>query len=230
MRFLPWWQGRHHADPAGNRLARFRKVLEAALDLPAYEVSLRTAGIAGRRDIHRVTAIQPVLRRMGVINLDQIRVGRDSIDRTAFHSPLPLAAGSDLSWNLDGCVVLRAQHAVLVRTGLDDGLLSPMERDGLWLRYGLPMFEHLTGMDGEILAWECEAHCGLHVMEENVVLELVQGELLLTSLTDLVQPTIQVRTGWTASIESDTCDCGRPGYRLSQLHQFATRAAIAAHA
>ena len=119
----------------------------------------------------------------------------------------------------DGSGSRRAQRGLLVRTGLDEGLLSPIERDGLWLRHGVPMFEHLVGMDGALLAWECETHSGLHVMEENVVFELVQGELLLTSLTDLVQPTIQMRTGWSARIETEPCDCGDPDRDLVGLRE-----------
>jgi len=172
---------------------------------------------------------------MGVFSLNQIQVRLVGKRTANLVSPLPLAAGRDLGWNSDGCAVLRSQRAVLIRIGLEEGLLSPIERDGLWLRYGLPMFEHMIGLDGELLAWECEAHSGLHVVEENVVFELVQGELLLTSLTDLVQPTIQVRTGWLARIETETCDCGRPGRRLAGLRQLAsrgaqrTRIAVAAH-
>jgi phenylacetate-coenzyme A ligase PaaK-like adenylate-forming protein len=61
----------------------------------------------------------------------------------------------------------------------------------------------------------------LHIVEENVVFEYVQGELLLTSLTDVLQPTIQLRTGWSARIETEPCDCGRAGRRLVGLHEIA---------
>jgi phenylacetate-coenzyme A ligase PaaK-like adenylate-forming protein len=100
------------------------------------------------------------------------------------------------------------------------------------------MFEHLVGMDGELLAWECEAHYGLHIVEDHAVFESVQDELLLTSLTDLIQPTIQLRTGWTAHIETEPCDCGRTAPRLIGLREVVAPArrmprpdgmAIAAH-
>lgn len=247
MRFLPWWRGRRISDPAGNRLKRFLKVLEAALTVPIYEPALRSAELDGRKSLNRIHDIESVLKRLGVFTLEQVKVRPRGNQAAAaiVISPLPIAATPDLYWNGDGCAVLydgsgsrRAQRGLLVRTGLDEGLLSPIERDGLWLRHGVPMFEHLVGMDGALLAWECETHSGLHVMEENVVFELVQGELLLTSLTDLVQPTIQMRTGWSARIETEPCDCGRPGRRLVGLHELAPRAmlrrkhdrvAIAAH-
>jgi hypothetical protein len=233
MRFLPWWQSRRVNGPAGNRLARFRKVLEAALTVPLYEASLRSAKIDGSKALSRVNDIESVLRRLGVFTVDQVQVrpSQGIASSAIISSPLPIAATPNLFWNGDGCVVLqdgsgsrRTQRAMLIRTGVNEGLLSPIERDGLWQRHGVPMFEHLVGMDGALLAWECETHSGLHLMEENVVFELVQGELLLTSLTDLVQPTIQMRTGWAARIETEPCDCGRPGRRLTSLHELAPRA------
>jgi hypothetical protein len=234
MRFLPWWRDRRVAGPAGNRLARFRKVLEAALTVPLYQASLRSARIDGRTALSRISDIESVLRRLGVFTVDQVRVWppRGKAASAAIASPLPIAATPDLFWNSEGCVALmegsgarRTQCAMLIRTGIDEGLLSPIERDGLWQRHGVPMFEHLLGMDGALLAWECETHSGLHVVEENVVFEFVQGELLMTSLTDLVQPTIQMRTGWTARIETEACDCGRPGHRLMALRELAPRGA-----
>ena len=243
MRFLPWWRGRRISGPAGNRLARFRKILEVALAVPTYAASLRSAKLDGRRELDRITDIESVLKRLGVFTLEQVRVRppRSITEPVVFTSPLSIAATPDLSWNSAGCAVLldgsgarRAHRALLIRTGLDEGLLSTIDRDGLWQRYGVPMFEHLTGMDGALLAWECESHSGLHVMEENVVFELVQGELLLTSLTDLAQPTLQMRTGWSARIETEPCDCGRHGRRLIGLHEIAPRhksdrQAMAAH-
>jgi hypothetical protein len=148
-------------------------------------------------------------------------------------------------WNSPHCEILksnagplRGHRVLIIRVGLDEGLISPIERDGLWQRHGVPMFEHLVGMDGELLAWECETHCGLHIQESNAVFEVVSGELLLTSLTDLVQPTIQMRTGWAARIETEPCDCGRSGLRLvglreltwlTRLGQRPDRLAVAAH-
>jgi hypothetical protein len=182
--------------------------------------------------LSRITSIESVLKRLGVFTLDQVRVRppRSITAPVVFTSPLSIATAPDLSWNSAGCAVLqdgsgsrRGHRALLIRTGVDEGLLSAIDRDGLWQRHGVPMFEHLAGMDGALLAWECETHSGLHIMEENVVFELVQGELLLTSLTDLTQPTLQMRTGWSARIETEPCDCGRPGRRLIGLHEFAPR-------
>jgi hypothetical protein len=228
MRVLPWWRGQRKSDPAGNRLLRFRKVLEAAQSIPHYQPWLRAAQLDTLKSLRCVTDIESVLLQFGVFSIDQIRMRpRRSLGTpVVFASPLSTGVTPELFWNSTGFAVLedttspkRGNRALFIRTGLDEGLLSPVERDGLWQRHGVPMFEHLVGMDGELLAWECETHSGLHIMEENAILELVEGELLLTSLTDLVQPTIQMRTGWSGQIETAPCDCARPGPRILGLHE-----------
>ena len=228
MRFLPWWRGRRSPDPAGNRLERFRKVLEAAQSIPHYQAWLRSANLNTKKALKRMTDIESVLLQFGVFSLEQVRLRprREIGAPVVFTSPLSSGVRPDLFWNSAGCALLeetagskRHHRALFIRIGLDEGLLSAIERDGLWQRHGVPMFEHLVGMDGELLAWECETHCGLHVVEENVIFESVEGELLLTSLTDLVQPTIQMRTGWMAQIEPEPCDCGRSGPRLIGLRE-----------
>jgi hypothetical protein len=203
-------------------------VLEAAQTFPHYQPWLRSAKLDSRRAIRKIRDIDSVLLQFGVFGLDQVRIRppRSLGSPVVFASPLSDGATPDLFWNSSGCVVLedrssarRGSRALFIRIGLDEGLLSQIERDGLWQRHGVPMFEHLVGLDGELLAWECETHSGLHLMEENAILEDVEGELLLTSLTDLLQPTIQMRTGWSARVETDPCDCGRPGRRLIGLHE-----------
>lgn len=235
MRFLPWWRGRRSSDPAGNRLARFRQVVEAAQRVPLYSGRLRLANLDKPNSLSRITDIKSTLLKFGIVSLEQVRTRprRETRSPVIFASPLSDGVTPDLFWNASGCAILeeksgpkRGARALFIRIGFDEGLLSPIERDGLWQRHGIPMFEHLLGMDGQLLAWECEAHCGLHVVEENAIFEVVQGELLFTSLSDLDQPTLQLRTGWTATLESEPCDCGRPGTRLVGLRDTKPRTRI----
>ena len=64
------------------------------------------------------------------------------------------------------------------------------------------------GLDGELLAWECAAHCGLHFNSEKAELEDVGGELVVTSWNALRTPVLRMGTGWTAEIEPLLCSCG----------------------
>ena len=226
MSILSWWCDQFSAGPPGKPLNRFRKILWAAREIPVYEQPLRAAHLDTTRGIRRLASIEAALAQLGAFPLEHVRVRppRSLNEPVKLSSPLPLAARPDALWDSVGCAVRELDsreassfRALFVRTGLDEGLLTPLDRDTLWQRYGLPMFEHLIGMDGELLAFECETHDGLHIVEENVVFHVVGEELLLTSLTDLVQPTIQTRTGWIARIETEPCDCGRAGKRLIGL-------------
>ncbi len=109
-------------------------------------------------------------------------------------------------------------HAVVAFTGPEHGTLSDNERNTLWSAFEVPVFEQCIGADGSLLAWECEAHDGLHTVEENVIVE--QGphsELILTSLTDRRHPAIRLSTSLAAKLQTDTCECGQPGPRLLGL-------------
>jgi hypothetical protein len=228
MSILSWWCDQFSVGPAGKPLSRFRKVLCAAREIAVYEEPLRTAHLDTTRGIRRLQSIETALAQLGAFQLEHVRVRppRSLNEPVKLSSPLPLAARPDALWDSVGCAIRELDsrekssfRALFVRTGLDEGLLTPLDRDALWQRHGLPMFEHLTGMDGELLAFECETHDGLHIVEENVVFQVVAEELLLTSLTDVIQPTIQTRLGWTARIETAPCDCGRAGKRLVGLSQ-----------
>lgn len=73
-------------------------------------------------------------------------------------------------------------HAVLVLTDEGKECISDGDRDDLWRLYGVPAFEQVITADGRLLAWECEAHDGLH-------------------LTESAQPPARVE------IVTGTCDC-----------------------
>jgi hypothetical protein len=97
---------------------------------------------------------------------------------------------------------------VTVRTPLGERLASESARDCLWRAFELPIFEELTGSEGEVLASECEAHSGLHLDTQSAIFEARYGELVVTSLVALRYPIIRLRTGWVGAIERSTCPCG----------------------
>lgn len=54
-------------------------------------------------------------------------------------------------------------RAVVVLARPGDVLLTSSDRDVLWRRFRVPVFEQIIGREGVLLAAECEAHDGLHV-------------------------------------------------------------------
>jgi len=55
-------------------------------------------------------------------------------------------------------------HAVVVFTSQGEAGLSSSDRDLFWKSFGVPVFEQRLGPRNELIAMECEAHAGLHMV------------------------------------------------------------------
>jgi len=116
-------------------------------------------------------------------------------------------------------------HAVIVFTGVSTAELTQTDRDLLWEAFQVPVFEQFLGPDGRVIAWECQAHNGLHLRSENAILEFPAGsrlsELYLTSLTDLCHPALRLATRFHAIVSEQPCECGRSERRLMTVRRMA---------
>jgi hypothetical protein len=90
---------------------------------------------------------------------------------------------------------LQLRHAVIAFTYEGQAGLSDEDRDLFWDSFGVPIFEQHLGPGNELLAMECEAHAGLHVMGDF-------GHLRL---------------------DRNSCACGNPAPRLyrARIHELA---------
>ena len=87
----------------------------------------------------------------------------------------------------------------------------------------------LTEMNGPGIAFECEYKAGLHLWEDNFMLEIVNpttgeplpdgqtGELVLTTLNREAMPILRYRTRDITSIIPEPCPCGRSHRRLARI-------------
>lgn len=62
---------------------------------------------------------------------------------------------------------VRFTHALVVLSWSFDTTLTPAERDFLWDAFGAPIFEQVLAPDNSLLAYECDAHDGLHLLRPN---------------------------------------------------------------
>jgi phenylacetate-CoA ligase len=97
--------------------------------------------------------------------------------------------------------------------------------------YGVKAFNSygLSEMNGPGVAIECEHQNGLHLWEDNFILELLDpetlepvaegelGEVVLTTLTRQAMPILRYRTRDLARILPGDCPCGRTSRRLSRI-------------
>jgi phenylacetate-CoA ligase len=87
----------------------------------------------------------------------------------------------------------------------------------------------LTEMSGPGVAFECEHKAGLHLWEDNFILEIIEpesgeplpegatGELVLTTLRREAMPILRYRTRDITSIIPEPCKCGRTHHRLRRI-------------
>jgi hypothetical protein len=59
---------------------------------------------------------------------------------------------------------LRLEHAVVAFTYEGEEGLSSADRELFWRGFGVPVFEQLLDSRNRLLAMECDAHSGLHVL------------------------------------------------------------------
>jgi hypothetical protein len=58
----------------------------------------------------------------------------------------------------------RVEHSIVVFTYPGERALSAREREAFWNVFEVPLFEQYLGPNSELLATECDAHAGLHVV------------------------------------------------------------------
>jgi phenylacetate-CoA ligase len=87
----------------------------------------------------------------------------------------------------------------------------------------------LTEMNGPGVAFECEYKAGLHLWEDNFILEVINpatgeplpegqtGELVLTTLNREAMPILRYRTRDITAIIPEPCKCGRTHRRLNRI-------------
>src|SRR5205085_9683796 len=91
-----------------------------------------------------------------------------------------------------------------------------------------PVFRRCGCREVSIIASECEAHRGMHVMAEGLHVEIEcedrpakpgeMGSILVTDLLNHAMPMIRYRIGDLGSWEAGDCPCGRKLPRLRQVH------------
>ncbi|MBC2716473.1 MAG: phenylacetate--CoA ligase [Desulfobacteraceae bacterium] len=114
--------------------------------------------------------------------------------------------------------VFELKTLILIGEAIDEDDQRSLEQDLhviAWAHYGL------SEVPGPAIAFECDAHEGLHINEDHFLPEIVDpetgkvlpegqsGELILTTLTTRAFPLIRFKTGDKAKIISHPCACGR---------------------
>ena len=99
-------------------------------------------------------------------------------------------------------------HALIRLLRPSENLTTEAERAQFWRVFGVPLFEQIVDRAGRVIAWECEAHDGLHVDPHVFALDEIELE------------------GYTLDVSP--CGCGRKTPRLRVAAQRELEQAAAA--
>jgi hypothetical protein len=125
----------------------------------------------------------------------------------------PLEDALALAWQTS----FYLSSAIVVLTSVGSTPLDDSGRDSLWKAFGVPIFEQLRSWRGDVIARECEAHAGMHIVADSAILQRnADGEILLTML-DSKRPILKSRTGLMGEIVGCECECGSGIPRLRNL-------------
>lgn len=102
--------------------------------------------------------------------------------------------------------------------------LAPHDRHTLRRYFRVPVANGYGSRDGGFIAHECP-HGGMHVLEPNVIVEIVDdvglpvprgesGEIVLTHLDAWATPLLRYRTGDLGRLDGPGCPCGRTLARM----------------
>lgn len=125
------------------------------------------------------------------------------------------------SWVLEAAKANPTASVTSVLTSSE--VLTGAMRSRLERTWGASVFDHYgmteTGLGGAV---ECEAHQGMHIRENDLYFERVDGELVVTTLTREGMPFIRYRTGDRGLIREGICPCGSQISRImgvERIHQ-----------
>ena len=104
----------------------------------------------------------------------------------------------------------------------------PGDRAVLARAFGPAIFETYGSRETMLIAAECEAHDGMHIQEENLVVEVISdrravargepGDVVVTDLHNFGMPMIRYVNGDVAILsESGICACGRGLARVARV-------------
>jgi phenylacetate-CoA ligase len=96
---------------------------------------------------------------------------------------------------------------------------SEAMREQLERRLGLRArnFYGLSEIIGPGVAAECDEATGAHLNEDHFLVEVVEGELVITTLTKEAMPLLRYRTGDMAEVSEEPCPCGRTLARMGRV-------------
>jgi hypothetical protein len=115
------------------------------------------------------------------------------------------------------------RNSLLPFSSILSGPLSLEDADLFWAGYQVPVFEQFLGFAGELLAFECEVHHGLHICAESAHFSVGSDDAVEVSfLANPRLPVLRLDTGLAGRLVNETGPCGESSPRLINLRRRET--------
>ena len=136
---------------------------------------------------------------------------------------------ADVLWNCEPCIDPATLTVKRAFTGAEP--YSETTRQKLESIYRMDVYDSygLSEMNGPGVAFECTQKKGLHVWEDNYILEIIDpasgepvpdgedGEIVFTTLRRVAMPFLRYRTRDLSRVMPGECACGRTHRRLERI-------------
>ena len=107
-------------------------------------------------------------------------------------------------------------------------VLHDFEREVLERVFGCGVYNRYGCEEVSLIGSECDAHRGLHVNMDTLVVEVVDGEgrpvpegeagaIVVTDLTNMAMPVIRYKVGDVGVLSNELCPCGRTAPLITSL-------------
>jgi phenylacetate-coenzyme A ligase PaaK-like adenylate-forming protein len=197
----------------------------------ALRTALRMASVATHNPIHASTQLSSSLEFLPGARLS-LSAGmplEEQIERLDAFQPrmlwgYPSAIDLLARAQLEGRLHIHPERALTGGETMPSGC-----RERLRMAWGAELFDSYGLTEGLVFGWECREHCGLHIDDDAVILEVVDEQdrvlppgkkgkaILLTNLYNWTLPILRYRVGDVMALSSDACPCGVPFARITAI-------------
>jgi len=161
---------------------------------------------------------------VGVLNVDASGLSQESIEalwpKIMRWRPARIhgyAAGIYLIAKLVNEAGLSGRDLNLDSAILESEQCFQFQKEEIHKAFGCPVLEWYGCVETGVIATPCRKG-RLHIREDHVYVEVVDGKILLTTLREKGMPLVRYQVGDEGAISNQLCECGLPSRTFSELH------------
>jgi phenylacetate-CoA ligase len=183
--------------------------------VPASKLAVLTAGLPP----HASTPLfdVPTVAGMGTVVIEAGAPFDEVLDGVRAHAPTHLVGYASVIGRLARATLSGDLDIRPVRVSTNSEPLLPEDRDAITDAWGATLHNLWGSTEIGVQAVGCGYGDGLHVCEDEVILELVDGRTLATGLSNRTFPFIRYDLGDEITLLDEPCPCGSAFARVADI-------------